>query len=377
MPRKPKPKPGRGRALARVKPPGAPRLLRDIRALIETARERVAAAANAELVWLYWKIGNRIRTEILKEQRAGYGEQIISTLSKKLIREYGRGFSSPNLSRMVRLAETFPRPQIVSTLSKQLSWSHWVEIIALPDSLRRDFYAEMSRVERWSVRTLRHKISGLLFERTAFSKKPARLARQELAALRKEDRLTPDLVFRDPYFLDFLGLKDAYSEKDLETAILREVENVILELGIGFSFVARQKRITVDHQDYYLDLLFYHRRLRRLVAIDLKLEKFQAGDKGQMELYLRWLEKHEREPGEEAPLGLILCADKGREHVELLRLEQSGVRVAQYLTALPPRRTLEKKLHQAIRLARQRLETQTPDPKRGAKTRALLSSAIP
>jgi predicted nuclease of restriction endonuclease-like (RecB) superfamily len=219
----------------------------------------------------------------------------------------------------------------------------------------------MCRVERWSVRTLRQKISGMLFERTALSKKPAELAKQELTQLREEDKLTPDLVFRDPYFLDFLGLKDSYSERDLETAILRELESFILELGIGFTFVARQKRITVDDVDYYLDLLFYHRKLRRLVAIELKLDKFQAADKGQMELYLRWLEKYEQQPEEETPLGLILCASKSEEHIKLLQLDKSGIRIAAYLTELPPRKLLQKKLHEAILLAQARLEEKKPE----------------
>ena len=210
----------------------------------------------------------------------------------------------------------------------------------------------MCRIERWSVRTLREKIGGMLFERTALSRKPDELARKELAELRDEDRLTPDLVFRDPYFLDFLGLKDTYSEKDLEAAILREMEQFILELGAGFTFVARQKRIVIDGEDFYLDLLFYHRKLRRLVAVDLKLERFKAADKGQMELYLRWLEKYEMEPGEEAPIGLILCADKGDEQIELLQLDRSGIRVASYLTELPPKKLLEQKLHESARRAR-------------------------
>jgi predicted nuclease of restriction endonuclease-like (RecB) superfamily len=214
----------------------------------------------------------------------------------------------------------------------------------------------MCRIEQWSTRTLEKKISGMLFERTALSKKPEELARKELAALREEDRLTPDLVFRDPYFLDFLGLKDTYSEKDLESAILRELESFILEIGVGFTFVARQKRITVDDVDYYLDLLFFHRKLRRLVAIELKLDRFKAEHKGQMELYLRWLEKYEKQGGEESPIGLILCADKSDEHVELLQLSKSGIRVAAYLTEFPPRDLLRQKLHEAVKLAEARLE---------------------
>jgi predicted nuclease of restriction endonuclease-like (RecB) superfamily len=314
------------------------------------------------LVILYWKVGQRIRQDILKEKRATYGEEILSTLSKKLVEEFGNGFSLPNLFRMVRFAEVFPAEQIVSTLSTQLGWSHFVEIVPLKDELQRDFYAEMCRIERWSVRTLRQKISGMLFERTALSRKPMELAKQELMQLREEDKLTPDLVFRDPYFLNFLGLKDTYSEKDFETAILRELEAFILELGAGFSFVARQKRITIDDVDYYLDLLFYHRKLRRLVAIDLKLGKFRAADKGQMELYLRWLEKFEQQRGEDSPIGLILCANKSEEQIKLLQLDKSGIRVAAYLTELPPRKLLQKKLHEAILLAQARLEEKSGEP---------------
>jgi len=191
---------------------------------------------------------------------------------------------------------------------------------------------------------------------TSISKKPEKLIEKDLAALREEDRFTPDLVFRDPYFLDFLGLKDTYSEKDLETAILREMESFILELGAGFSFVARQKRITVDNEDYYLDLLFFHRKLKRLIAIELKLGKFKAAHKGQMELYLRWLNKYEKETGEKTPIGLILCAGKASEQIELLQLNKSGIKVAEYMTELPKRELLEQKLHKAVELARKRLE---------------------
>jgi predicted nuclease of restriction endonuclease-like (RecB) superfamily len=324
--------------------------------MIASARQDVARSVNSALVMLYWKIGQRIRKEILKEKRADYGEKILPTLSAQLVSEFGAGFSERNLANMIRFAEVYPEEEILHALSAKLSWTHLRQIIYLDDPLQRDFYAEMCRIENWNTRTLQKKISGMLFERTALSKKPAELAKQELAALREEDKLTPDLVFRDPYFLDFLGLKDTYGEKDIEAAILRELENFILELGAGFTFVARQKRITVDNEDYHIDLLFYHRKLHRLVAIDLKLGKFQAADKGQMELYLRWLEKYEQQPGEESPIGLILCAGKSEEHVELLQLSESGIRVAAYLTELPPRKLLKQKLHEAITLAKARLE---------------------
>jgi len=330
-------------------------ILRDIRLMIEQSRHRFSQMINTELVVLYWNIGKRIQQDILKEKRAAYGEAIVQTLSAQLSTDYGKGFTRSNLFYMIRFAEVFPDREIVHALSGQLSWTHLREIIYLEDSLKRDFYAEMCRVERWSTRTLKEKINSMLFERTAISKKPAELARQELQSLREEDKMTPDLVFRDPYLLDFLGLSDAYSERDLESAILNELEKFLLELGTNFTFVARQKRITIDNDDYYLDLLFYHRGMHRLVAIELKLGKFRAADKGQMELYLRWFDKHERRNGEGSPLGLILCAEKSTEHVELLQLAKSGIRVAEYLTELPPRKLLEAKLHEAIRIAREQI----------------------
>lgn len=341
--------------------PDTAALLADLRGLIDAGRGRVAQAVNAGMVALYWGIGDRIRREILGERRAAYGEEIVSTVSRQLTADYGRGFSRPNLFRMLRFAEVFSDPRIVQTLSEQLGWSHFIEIIPFDDPLRRDFYAEMCRIERWSVRTLRSRIDGMLFERTAIAKKPEEIVRRELDALRAEDRLTPDLVFRDPYVLDFLRLEGAYGEGDLEAAILRDLEAFLLELGGDFSFVARQKRITVDNEDYYLDLLFFHRRLRRLVAVELKLGKFRAADKGQMELYLRWLAKYATCPGEESPVGLILCEEKSEGHVELLELEASGIRVAEYLTGLPPRPLLEGKLHDAIAVARRRFAAPTAE----------------
>ena len=331
------------------------RLVEDIRELIESTKSRFAQTANAALVTLYWNVGKRIKTDILGNERAQYGREIVSALSGQLIAEYGKGFSEKNLRRMIQFAEVFPDQQIVVSLTRQLSWTHFVALIPMKDSLQREFYAEMCRVERWSVRTLRKKINSMLYERTAISRKPAELARQELDSLRNDDRMTPNLTFRDPYLLDFLGLTDTYSERDLESAILVELERFLLELGTDFSFVARQKRITIDDEDYYIDLLFYHRGMHCLVAIELKLGKFQAADKGQMELYLRWLDKYEKREGEGMPLGLILCAEKSYEHVELLRLEESGIHIAEYLTELPPIHVLERKLHEVIRMARDQI----------------------
>ena len=343
-------------AAAKGRTPSADPLIGDIRALIEETRSAVAVTVNAGLTLLYWRIGKRIREDILGNQRAGYGDEIVATLSQQLTTDYGRGFSEKSLRHMLRFVEAFPEERIVSALMRQLSWTHFLSILYLPDSLQRDFYAEICRVEGWSTRTLQKKIASMLYERTALSRKPEELARTELESLREKDRMTPDLVFRDPYVLDFLGLKDSYSEKDLESAILREIESFLLELGAGFSFIARQKRMTVDGDDFYLDLLFFHRDLKRLVAIELKLDKFRPDHFGQMALYLRWLDKYERKPGEESPLGIILCSGKDDERVELLELGQSGIHVAEYLTELPPKEILQRKLHAAIEQSRLRLE---------------------
>jgi predicted nuclease of restriction endonuclease-like (RecB) superfamily len=344
--------------LARRSAPARPKsLVHDMRQLILEARQQTAAAVNAALTTLYWEVGRRIRQDILKEKRAEYGEEILQALSAKLRAEFGRGFSQRNLANMVRFAEAFPDIEILHALRAKLGWSHFKQIIYIDDRLKRDFYAEMCRVQQWSTRTLEKKIGSMLYERTALSRKPATLIEQEIDALRAEDKLTPDLVFQDPYFLDFLGLKGAYSEKDLEEALIREVERFLLELGTGFAFVERQKRITIGGDDYYMDLLFFHRDLHRLVVIELKLDNFKPADAGQVELYLRWLDRHERKPGEEAPMAIILCSGK-KETVEYLSLGQKGIHVAEYLTKLPSKAVLLARLHEAARRARQRLESQ-------------------
>ena len=319
----------------------------ELRALIASSRQRLAGAVNAELTRLYWNVGQRLRTEVLGgADRAKYGDQLISRVGDQLAQEFGRGFESRNLRRMVKFAESFPDAAIVSTLSTQLSWSHMVAIVALKTPQARQFYANQAAQDGWSVRELAHQIERKAFERTELATLQAPCAAQPLA---------PAQVFKDPYFLDFLGLRQGHDEADLEAAILRQLEAFILELGRGFAFVERQKRMVIDGDDFYLDLLFYHRRLRRLVAIELKLGRFKAAHKGQMELYLKWLDKHERQPGEEAPIGLILCAESSREQVELLQMHKDGITVAEYWTELPPKAELEQKLHAALLEARERL----------------------
>ena len=331
-------------------------LLEDLRSMIDQARKSIASTVNIALTMTYWRVGHRILKEILQEERAEYGKGIVVSLSRQLVLEYGNGFTDKNLRRMVQFAEIFPEEEIVVSLIRQLSWTHFIALIPIKDSIKRDFYTEICRLERWNVRTLRNKIDSMLFERTALSKKPEALARTELEALRKDDLMTPDLVFRDPYVLEFLNLNDHYMEKDLEDAIMRELELFLLELGVGFCFLARQKRMIIDGEDFHLDLLFFHRDIKRLVAIELKLGDFKPDYKSQMELYLRWLDKYERKAGEETPIGLILCAGKKHEQIELLELGKSGIHVAEYLTALPSREVLRQKLHQAIENARHRLE---------------------
>jgi predicted nuclease of restriction endonuclease-like (RecB) superfamily len=328
------------------------KLIADLRGLIRAARHRVATVANATTTLLYWHVGQRLSKDILRGKRAAFGERILVTVSQQLCAEFGNGYSYSALTRMVRFAEFFPEQAIVVTLSQQLSWSHVLAILPIKDPLAREFYAEMCRIECWDVRTLRKKIGSMLFQRTALSKNTKEVISQEIGNLR-DGRMTPELVFRDPYFLDFLGLKGMFSEHDLESAILREMESFLLEMGSGFSFVARQKRISVGKDDFHLDLLFFHRHLRRLVAIELKLESFEPAHVGQMELYLRWLDKNEKAPGEEPPIGLILCAAADVEQVELFELDKRSIRVSEYLTELPPRKMLESRLHEAIAHARE------------------------
>lgn len=330
-------------------------LFSEISGLIAAAKDRVAVAVNAELTMLYWNVGRRINKEILGDQRADYGKRIVSELSESLTAEFGEGWTSRQLFYCMRFAETFPDSKIVNTLCSQLSWSHFRLIFPIDDPLKREFYIEMCKMEHWSVRTLRGRIGSMMYERTAIAKKPEAVIKKDIAALRDEGRMSADLAFRDPYVLDFLGLHGAFSERELEKALVADMKNAILELGGDMAFLAEQKRVSVDNEDYYLDLLFFHRRLRRLVAIDLKIDTFKAEYKGQMELYLKWLEKNERRKGEKKPIGLILCAGKNEEHVELLELGRSNIRVASYMTELPPRKVLEEKFRLAIEAARNRL----------------------
>lgn len=324
--------------------------------LIENAKKNVAAAVNNEMTLLYWNIGKDITDNVLNNQKAEYGKAVIKKLSQKLTSEYGRGYSRANLFRMLKTYEYFKDFETFSTLSRKLSWSHFVELLQVKDDLKRSFYATMCANEYWGVRTLRERIGSALYERTAISKKPEQTIINDLQLLSKENKMTTNLFFRDPYVLDFLDLKDTYSEKDLENAILSELERFILEMGNDFAFLSRQKRITIDGEDYYIDLLFYHRKMKRLVVIELKLDKFRPEHKGQVELYLKWLDKYEKAEGEEPPIAIILCASKNDMVAELLELDNSGIHVAQYLTEYVPKEILEQKFIDSIERAKVQLE---------------------
>lgn len=328
----------------------------EIKTLIEQSKRNVALAINSEITALYWHVGNRINSEILQNERAEYGKQIVQSLSAQLEQEYGKGWGEKQLRHCMQFALVFPDKEIVYALRRQLSWTHLRTVIYMEDALKRAFYIEMCKLENWSSRQLKERIQSMLYERTAISKKPELTIQNDLELLQNEQKLSADLVFRDPYVLDFLGLSDAYSEKDLETSIIAELQRFIIELGSDFAFMARQKRITIDNRDYYIDLLFYHRRLKCLIAIDLKIGEFEAAHKGQMELYLRYLEKHEQVEGENTPIGLILCTGKNEEHVELMQLHKSNIHVADYLTLLPSQKVLKQKLHQAIEIAKNRID---------------------
>lgn len=229
-------------------------------------------------------------------------------------------------------------------------------LLSIENQNKRNFYIEMCRIENWSVRGLRKKINGLFYERTALSKKPEEIIHKDLQSLKENNTFTPEFVFQDPCFLDFTGLKTSYSEEELENAILDELTKFLQEFGSDFCFVARQKRMSTQRKDRYLDLLFFHRRLRCLIAIELKTGSFEPAHKGQMEWYLNWLNKNERREGEGSPLGIILCSSKDSEDIEYLELRASGIHVAQYFTELPPQEILEKKLKEVIVKAREKYE---------------------
>ena len=332
-------------------------LYTDVCRIIDDTRNRVAVYVNSEVCLTNWRVGKRIKEDVLFNKRAEYGKQIVKNLSARLTERYGKGWSLQTLQHCIRAAYTFTEEEIVYAVRMQFSWTQLRSVMFISDPLARQFYMQMCQYEHWSTRTLEEKIDSQLYERTMISHRPEDVIRQTLDEHAETQTLVPDLVFRSSYFLDALGLPDCFSEKDLESAILSQIQEFLNEMGTDFAFLARQKRITVDATDYYIDLLFYHRGLHRLVAIDLKLGKFKPEYEGQMRLYLRYLDQNERRADEESPIGLILCSEGNTEHIEYLMLEeQSPIKVAQYYTQLPDKVILAEKLQRAIAIAREYFE---------------------
>lgn len=319
-------------------------LFNELSALIEQSKQKVAVVANSALTLLFWHVGKRINEEILQNERAEYGKRIVETISAPLENKYGRNFNEKNIRRMMRFAQDFSDFNILPTLSAKLTWSHFIELFPLKTIEAKLFYAQKAQEEVWSIRELRQQIARKAFERNE-------IANSKLIKHPTEFQNT----FKDPYLLDFLNLKNTYLEQDVERAILNELESFILELGKGFAFMERQKRMIIDGEDFYLDLLFFNRKLKRLVAIELKLGKFEAAHKGQMELYLKWLNKYEKAEGENEPIGLILCAETNKEQVELLELHKDGIMVAEFWTTLPPKSELQAKVYQLVIEAKERV----------------------
>lgn len=313
--------------------------------LIDKTHKQVVIQINSNLTMLFWQVGKEINDFLLQHQRAEYGKQIVVTVSRQLAEKYGRNFEEKNLRRMLQFSHQFTDIEQVNYLSQYISWSHILVLLPIKNTQSKHFYAQKIINESLGVRELKKQIAAKVYERTE-------IANIQLLAEHSHQKD----MFKDPYFLDFLGLKEGYLENDLENAILKDLELFILELGKGFTFVERQKRMIIDNEDFYLDLLFFHRKLRRLVAIELKIGKFHAKHKGQMELYLNWLNRYERHEGEEAPIGLILCAETSREQVELLEMHKDGIMVAEYWTELPSKKELESKLHQALLHAKEILQ---------------------
>lgn len=331
-------------------------LVRDIRYLIDQTKIIVVRTANSEMTKLYWCIGKRIKEDILKDGRAEYGHQIIRLLAERLSTEYGNGFTSTALTRMIKFYEAFTDLEIVATLSQQLTWSHIIELLPLTNQNQRDFYTYITIQDNLSVRQLRTCIRKMTYERSALSKRSEQYKEQMLWILKSNHTLSPELVLKDPYLLEFLNLPEEHYESDLENAILQQIEQFILELGTGFAFVARQKRMTIDNEHFYLDLLMYNRKLKRLIAIELKTGKFKAEYKGQMEFYLNWLKKYETLEGENSPIGIILCSEKSNAQIELLDISESNIHIAEYWTELPPIKIFEKKIQEIVLQAKNRHE---------------------
>lgn len=320
--------------------------------IIDNSKKQVAVYVNAHSSITFWNVGKYIIEDLNYQTYSAYGQKILATLSQRLMARYGKGFTYSALTRMMKVARIYNDPEMFATLSQTLTWSHFLELITIEDDTKRLFYQQMGIAEHWSVKQLRNKQDEMAYERSLLAVKPDDMMVKTLENI-SPHHMEPDVVLKSSYVLDFLGLSGYYSEEDLENAIAKQLESFILELGQGFAFLERQKRFTIDGTDYYLDLLFYHRRLKCLVAIDLKLGKFKPQYKGQMELYLKYLEKYEMQPDENKPVGLLLCSEGNTEHIELLMLDEDNIKVGQYLTCLPDKQWFIDKLNRSILIAKE------------------------
>lgn len=320
-------------------------LLKHVSSIIDKRRYNAGAYANREITLMYWEIGYYISSVVLDGERGEYGKRIVSELATQLVEKYGRSFELRNLRRMVQFSNKFRELKIVSELATKLSWTHFIELLGVKSEAATLYYAKEVVDRNLGTKELRHLISRKSYER------------REIANLhRTEESTVPFNVFKDPYLLDVLSLKENFLEADLEKAILTELEAFILEFGHGFTLVERQKRMIIDGEDIVLDLLFFHRKLKRLIVVELKIGKFKAAYMGQMSLYLKWLNRYERQEGEEAPIGIILCTEANRGQIELLELDKAGIAVAEYWTDLPPKKQFERKIKEIMAEAKERLE---------------------
>ncbi|AIO36854.1 hypothetical protein WS58_23860 [Burkholderia pseudomultivorans] len=340
--------------------------------LLDEARRAAARSVNALMTASYWEIGRRIvEAEQRGKRRAGYGEQLIERLSGDLTARFGRGFGVNNLENMRRFFLTYRGAEISQTVSGKLTlaelaqiftlpWSAYVRLLSVKDDHARRFYEAEALRGGWSVRQLDRQIGSQFYERTALSRdKAAMLAKA--AAPRPADAVTPDDAIKDPYVLEFLNLKDEYSESDLEGALIERLQELLIELGDGFTFVGRQRRLRIDQTWYRVDLLFFHRRLRCLVIVDLKLGSLTPADVGQMHLYCNYAKAHWTLPDENPPVGLILCADKGHAMARYaLEGLPNQVMAANYRTVLPDAELLQRELENTRRM----LESRVKPPQR-------------
>ena len=327
-------------------------LYQGVSEIIDNAMQRVAVYVNAQSSMTFWNVGKYIIDDMDYQTYSAYGQKILATLSQRLMARYGKGYTYSALTRMMKVARIYGNREMFAMLSQTLTWSHFLELITIEDGTKRLFYQQMGIAEHWSVKQLRDKQDEMAYERSLIAAKPDDKIAKTLERICPQ-HMEPDVVLKSSYVLDFFGLSGYYSEEELEAAISKQLENFILELGQGFAFLERQKRFTIDGTDYYLDLLFYHRKLKCLVAIDLKLGKFKPQYKGQMELYLKYIQKYDMQSGENPPIGLLLCSEGNTEHIELLMLDEDNIRVGQYTTYLPDKQWFIDKLNRSILIAKE------------------------